>query len=71
MNPQNFADAFKEAFEETFPKKERWRVAWRSELTGYEGHGEWSENEKNIRAWVIYGNKEWDGIIWHWIEKEN
>jgi len=33
------------------------RVAWKNKTTGASGHGEWSENENIISAWVDYGNK--------------
>ena len=42
-------------------------VYWKSLLTGYEGHGE-PLTKQNAEAAVERGNKEFAGIINHWIE---
>lgn len=49
----------------------RIRIAYKSETTDYEGHGEWQlESErKNLMIWVEDMNRQHPGIR-HWIEEE-
>lgn len=42
------------------------RVAWRSKITGFEGHGEFT-NVATARAWVEQGNREFPDTH-HWLE---
>jgi len=47
----------------------KYRVAWKSTLTGHSGHGQWQENRELVEAAVKLANRmtpECD----HWMETE-
>lgn len=46
----------------------RYRVAWKSRATGYEGHGKWFPDKKLVLEMIKEGNK--DGDISHWLKEE-
>lgn len=48
----------------------KYRIAWRSLLTGYEGHGQYLFDEATAREIARCANLEWTGIATHWIEAE-
>ncbi len=45
------------------------RVAYKSKLTGAEGHGNWNTDKELIKAWVLKGNRNFPDIH-HWLEAQ-
>jgi len=48
-------------------KVKKFRIAWRSKLTGYTGHGEYCLTEQGAMDWLRYSNRNFPEIF-HWIE---
>jgi hypothetical protein len=48
----------------------KYRIAWVSLLTGFGGHGEYVLSEEDARRVAEDANREWSGVISHWIEAE-
>lgn len=46
------------------------RVAYKSKLTGAEGHGNWYTDKKLVEGLVIRGNLSYPEID-HWVEKKD
>jgi len=42
-------------------------VYWKSANTGAAGHGS-PMSKTDAEAWVAKGNREWSGMVTHWIE---
>ena len=49
----------------------RYRAGWRVLATGQVGYGEWSEDQRAIKAWVAARNREDYGSINYWIESSH
>ena len=50
---------------------DKYRIEWTSLLTNYKGNGDWFESEKLLELWVIEMNKQYRGVIHHWISTNN
>lgn len=46
----------------------KYRIAWRSLLTGYTGHGEFIFDESTAREIAQKMNRIYRNVITHWIE---
>ena len=47
----------------------RQRIAWKSRLTDYSGHGEWHDATVDLGVAIRLANKAFPDIL-HWIETE-
>jgi hypothetical protein len=47
----------------------RYRVAWRFEVTGVEGHGPWQTDKNAVASEVARMNKSWPPVF-HWLETD-
>ena len=48
----------------------KWRIVWRSKLTGYEGHGEFCLSRRDAMEHVKTLNRDWPEAV-HWWEVES
>ena len=45
----------------------KYRIEWTSLSINYKGNGDWFESKKLLELWVIEMNKQYRGVIHHWI----
>jgi hypothetical protein len=49
--------------------KMMYRVEYKYLNTNFTSHGDWFESKDLVKAWVDYANKEYKGLVYHWIGK--
>jgi len=47
--------------------KMMYRVEYKYLHTNFTSHGDWFESKDLVKAWVDYANKEYKGLVYHWI----
>jgi hypothetical protein len=47
--------------------KMMYRVEYKYLNTNFTSHGDWFESKYLVKAWVDYANKEYKGLVYHWI----